>query len=323
MVNPAARETGTVSVGISPGSGAPGTQSTVTVTATDSNNQPANISVTLSLTAGGWDVRKRNDDDNCLHWHDRHRHGDAHPRQHTGQQLFHYRHAADWVYIEQSSIGGTPDHHRNPATTATATTLDTGHGCAVSSSPMAGIRAGHRTHRSQTRSSWKLSMPTITPLGIPGSGSGRPSAAARSHRVSSARMPMALRRLRFTPTSTGRIRVVAQVTGVTGNAVFLVQGGDPADALVKVSGDTQNGTPGKALANPFVVEVRDEDGNPLEGHRVSFSVTAGGGSLSETSDVSGANGRAQTTLTLGQRTGGQQCASECSGCGSRDVLHEH
>ena len=107
----------------------------------------------------------------------------------------------------------------------------------------------------------------------------------------------------FTPTSTGRIRVVATVAGVDSTAAFIVQGGEPADALVKVSGDNQSGTPGNALANPFVVEVQDEDGEPLTGHSVTFSVTAGGGSLSETSVTADEDGRAQTTLTLGSAPG--------------------
>ena len=107
----------------------------------------------------------------------------------------------------------------------------------------------------------------------------------------------------FTPTTAGRIRVVATVAGVDGTAAFIVQAGEPADALVKVSGDDQTGTPGNALANPFVVEVQDEDGEPLTGHSVTFSVTAGGGSLSATSARTNANGRAQTTLTLGSALG--------------------
>ena len=107
----------------------------------------------------------------------------------------------------------------------------------------------------------------------------------------------------FTPTSAGRIRVVATVAGVDDTAAFTVQAGDPADALEKVSGDTQSGTPGNALAAPFVVEVQDEDGEPLSGHSVTFTVTAGGGSLSETSATTNANGRAQTTLTLGSAPG--------------------
>ena len=112
-----------------------------------------------------------------------------------------------------------------------------------------------------------------------------------------------LAQTRFIPTSSGRIRISASVNGVTARAVFIVQAGEPADALEKVSGDNQSGTPGNALANPFVVEVQDEDGEPLTGHSVTFSVTAGGGSLSETSARTNANGRAQTTLTLGSALG--------------------
>ena len=107
----------------------------------------------------------------------------------------------------------------------------------------------------------------------------------------------------FTPTSPGRVRVVATISGVSGTAAFIITAGETPESLTKVSGDNQSGTPGNALANPFVVEVKDEDGDPIAGIRVSFSVTAGGGSLSETSAVATANGRAQTTLTLGSEPG--------------------
>ena len=73
--------------------------------------------------------------------------------------------------------------------------------------------------------------------------------------------------------------------------------------LVKISGDNQQGTPGAALANPFVVEVKDQNGNVLEGVAVTFAVTAGGGVISSTTDTTDANGRAQTTLTLGSDAG--------------------
>ena len=108
---------------------------------------------------------------------------------------------------------------------------------------------------------------------------------------------------RFTPTSPGRVRVVATISGVSGTAAFIITAGETPESLTKVSGDNQSGTPGNALANPLVVEVKDEDGEPIAGIRVSFSVTAGGGSLSETSAVANANGRAQTTLTLGSAPG--------------------
>ena len=117
----------------------------------------------------------------------------------------------------------------------------------------------------------------------------------------------------FTPTSTGRIRVVATVAGADSTAAFIVQGGEPADALVKISGDDQSGTPGNALANPFVVEVQDEDGEPLTGHSVTFSVTAGGGSLSETSVTADEDGLAETTLTLGSERGVNSVQASVSG----------
>ena len=71
--------------------------------------------------------------------------------------------------------------------------------------------------------------------------------------------------------------------------------------LTKVSGDAQTGTTGTALASPFVVEVKDgaRTAQTFEGVPVTFAVTDGGGTLSATSVATDANGRAQTTLTLG------------------------
>ena len=102
----------------------------------------------------------------------------------------------------------------------------------------------------------------------------------------------------FTPTSAGEIIVRARVAGVD-EVEFTVTAGDPPASLTIVSGDNQAGTPGNRLANALVVEVRDEDGDPIEGTRVTFAVTAGGGRLSETSVITNAQGRAQTSLTLG------------------------
>ena len=76
-----------------------------------------------------------------------------------------------------------------------------------------------------------------------------------------------------------------------------------ATALVKISGDTQQGTPGAALAQPFVVEVRDTDSVAFAGVPMTFAITAGGGTLSVTSIMTSANGRAQSTLTLGSSAG--------------------
>ena len=70
-----------------------------------------------------------------------------------------------------------------------------------------------------------------------------------------------------------------------------------------ISGNNQTGVTGEALANPFVVEVRDENSNPLENVTVNFAVLTGGGMLSSTTGTTGANGQAESTLTLGSQPG--------------------
>ena len=76
-----------------------------------------------------------------------------------------------------------------------------------------------------------------------------------------------------------------------------------ATRLAKISGDDQNGFTGEALANPFVVEVRDQFDDPLAGTAVTFAVTAGSGALSATTAMTDANGQAESTLTLGTEPG--------------------
>jgi hypothetical protein len=55
--------------------------------------------------------------------------------------------------------------------------------------------------------------------------------------------------------------------------------------------------------NPFVVVVKDANGNPVSGFAVTFTVGSGGGTLSATSATTNAQGQAQTTLTLGSSAG--------------------
>ena len=74
-------------------------------------------------------------------------------------------------------------------------------------------------------------------------------------------------------------------------------------SLAKVCGEDQEGTAGILLAEPFVVSVLDEDSAAMAGVVVSFSVTAGGGTLSSATATTDANGRAATRLTLGSDAG--------------------
>ena len=70
-------------------------------------------------------------------------------------------------------------------------------------------------------------------------------------------------------------------------------------ALLKVSGDRQEGAGATALPNPFVVEAMDEHGEPIVGKTVQFDILAGGGTLSAQTATTDAQGKAQVTLTLG------------------------
>ena len=76
-----------------------------------------------------------------------------------------------------------------------------------------------------------------------------------------------------------------------------------AHSLTKVSGDGQEGLVGEPLAKPFAVSVLDQDGSAFAGAVVTFSVTAGGGTLSAATVTTDANGRATTRLTLGSDAG--------------------
>lgn len=79
-------------------------------------------------------------------------------------------------------------------------------------------------------------------------------------------------------------------------------------ALIKVSGDQQIGNPGKALAQPLMVQVVDENETPVEGVSVNFSVTklpesAMGWGLSAGSVITDTEGYARVILTLGDKLG--------------------
>ncbi len=74
-------------------------------------------------------------------------------------------------------------------------------------------------------------------------------------------------------------------------------------ALLKTSGDGQEGAPGATLKTPFVVEAMDEHGKPLVGKTVQFENLQGGGTLSATVVKTDARGKARVTLTLGRAPG--------------------
>ena len=80
-----------------------------------------------------------------------------------------------------------------------------------------------------------------------------------------------------------------------------------------ISGNNRTAAVNTTLSTPFVVEVRDQDGDALSGITVAFAVTAGGGTLSASSVTTDASGRAQSTLTLGSTVGTNTVTASVSG----------
>ena len=74
-------------------------------------------------------------------------------------------------------------------------------------------------------------------------------------------------------------------------------------ALLKISGDNQEARAGTVLPSPLLVEAQDENGNPISGLSVSFSIKNGGGQLTNATTKTDINGRGQTYLLLGWHEG--------------------
>ena len=100
----------------------------------------------------------------------------------------------------------------------------------------------------------------------------------------------------------GRNTVVARVAELK-PVIFSARGLAIPTTLAGISGGDQQTAAGTALPEPFVVEVKDQNDNPLEGAQVTFAVTAGGGTLSTTTAATDENGLASATLTLGNQPG--------------------
>ncbi|MDE0297677.1 MAG: leucine-rich repeat domain-containing protein [Candidatus Poribacteria bacterium] len=101
----------------------------------------------------------------------------------------------------------------------------------------------------------------------------------------------------------GTNTVTVSVAGIQEGQTFTAEGIQTPKPFWIIFGDKQQGVIGEALANPFMVEVRDQSGEPLPGAQVKFYVTAGGGTLSATSVTTNSNGRAESILTLGPNPG--------------------
>jgi hypothetical protein len=124
-------------------------------------------------------------------------------------------------------------------------------------------------------------------------------------------------------TSAGPNVVTAAGRGLAGGSVTFTATGTfaPAQNIALVSGNAQTATVGQALADSFVVVVKDGFGNPVAGYGVTFAVTGGGGSLSSGAlpVLTDASGRAFAKLTLGTTAGANTVTATAAGLSGSPV----
>ncbi|MGH7510739.1 MAG: Ig-like domain-containing protein [Gemmatimonadales bacterium] len=109
--------------------------------------------------------------------------------------------------------------------------------------------------------------------------------------------------------TSGNQTAVARVVGAERLEVRFnaTVGAAAAATIALVSGDDQSASVGATLADPLVVRVSDGFGNPVAGVTVEWS--AGQGSVDPGSSVTGEDGRAVTSWTLGSSAGDQSATA--------------
>lgn len=88
-----------------------------------------------------------------------------------------------------------------------------------------------------------------------------------------------------------------------------------------VSGDHQSGRMGKALSFPLTIAATTSDGRALVNVTVTWSVTTGGGTLSNASVRTDNQGQASATWTLGNAVGDQAVAATVTGIDGSPILN--
>jgi adhesin/invasin len=111
----------------------------------------------------------------------------------------------------------------------------------------------------------------------------------------------------------GVVTVTATVSGVSTPAVFTATAAGTAASIVIVSGNNQFGVAGSVLSAPLIVKVSDQNGNPVPRVIVTFTITAGNGTLDSGSATTAENGQAQASLTLATTAGAVAIAASVSG----------
>jgi hypothetical protein len=115
----------------------------------------------------------------------------------------------------------------------------------------------------------------------------------------------------------GAQHTFAGVDGLAGSPVTFTATATAgaASGVTIVSGDGQTGPVSTELPNDLEVQVRDAGGNAVPGVAVAWVVGTGGGSVTPTTSVTDANGRASAAWTLGSSPGANTVSAVVSGIG--------
>ncbi|HVI07775.1 MAG TPA: Ig-like domain-containing protein [Candidatus Binatia bacterium] len=99
------------------------------------------------------------------------------------------------------------------------------------------------------------------------------------------------------PTKAETVTIIPSFSSLSGKFSEKSVAGAAA-AVTPVSGNNQTGEAGNPLPNPLVAGVKDQYGNPVAGLTVTFSDNGSGGTFSNPTPVTNAQGQASVTYTL-------------------------
>ncbi|HZV02610.1 MAG TPA: Ig-like domain-containing protein [Planctomycetota bacterium] len=104
---------------------------------------------------------------------------------------------------------------------------------------------------------------------------------------------------------TKNVTATAAATGSVASAsvTFVPAQSASSGTLGQISGNNQTGQRGTTLPLALLVRVLGSTGQPIANVPVTFTPTAGGGTVSQTNVTTDANGNASTMLTLGPNPG--------------------
>lgn len=117
---------------------------------------------------------------------------------------------------------------------------------------------------------------------------------------------------RWSATRSASILLAFAITACGGDSSGPAKAGPPA-SLTAVSGSGQQGESGEVLGAPLTVKVADAQGRAVEKAVVTFVVATGGGTLSQATDTTDAEGMASVRWTMGGALGDARVEARVTG----------